>query len=71
MVMLRPSRRTLASGEESRFKLSRGFFRFLVLDCSQHRIKQQDRKYDHGALRIPCEHGHCGRPNQDDDQKVL
>ena len=42
-----------------------------MLYRAQHRVKQKDCKYDHGAFGITGQHGNRCRCDQDNDQQVL
>ena len=48
-----------------------GFFRLAVLDGAQHRIEDQHRKDDDGALHIAGQHGDHSGGNENHHQQVL
>ena len=48
-----------------------GFFRLAVLDGAQHRVEDQHRKDDNGALHIAGQHGDHSGGNENHHQQVL
>ena len=70
----RPWRRRCAPGPQWRrhgLQALQGFFRLAVLDGAQHRVEDQYRKNDNGALHIAGQHGDHSGGNENHHQQVL